>query len=266
VLSVVGPVLMLTLAVQNPDQLRMLWFTWPGWNLRNWPAWADFAQYSVGPVAMASLAVLLLAVAKWRWAAAGLATLTTVYIAYLAFAGRSVPVSLGQGLTPAAALWIFTGTLTAMSLAFSAGPRRGLVVLGQLRTTALILTAAIADVLTADQALPLHDATFQHVIVSGPAPIRYAALLVAAIMISRKPAGRRVLALTAPVAVLVGLEQLADWMHTAPNRNLYYGAGWAQPNGLISCLYIGFTVIVAMLAVAAWRGSRVTTPFTTAAS
>jgi hypothetical protein len=249
VLSVVGPVLMLTLAVQNPYQLRMMWDTWPGWSLLNWSTWADFAQYSMGPVALACLAILLLAVAKWRRAAAGLATLTTVYIAYLALAGRSVPVSSGQGLTPVAALWIFTGTLTAVSLAFSAGPRRGLAVLGQLRTTALVLTAAITDVLTAGQALP-HSAAFLHVIVSSAVPIRYAALLVAAILISREPAGRRVLALTAPVAVLVCLEKL----------------GRVQTNGLISCLYLGLAVIVVMLAVAAWHGARVTRPFTTAVS
>jgi hypothetical protein len=119
-------------------------------------------------------------------------------------------------------------------------------------------------VLTAGQALPLHHAAFQQVIVSCAAPVRYVALLVAAIVVARGQAGRRVLALTAPVAVLAGLEELAGWMHAGPYRSFYFGTGWAQTNGLINSLYIGFAVIVAMLAVAAWRGSRVTRPFATA--
>lgn len=49
-------------------------------------------------------------------------------------------------LWPANAMGIFAGTLAFASLAWSAGPRRGLAILGPRRTTAL-LAAALAYVM-----------------------------------------------------------------------------------------------------------------------
>jgi hypothetical protein len=259
-LSVIAPVLMLAtlIPVEGPRG-----FLFPLGNLAQWSTWEEYLQDSTSPLLIAWLLTVMLALAGRRRVAAAIAGLASGALLLAAISG-DVSVSLlpnispGEfiGLPPLTALRIFTGALAFASLAFSGGPRRGLTVIGPMKTAALAAALAYeVIVVTIGPGMPFDT----------PA-IRYLAALVVAVLCLRGPAGRRLLALAAPTVALTWLQDLLGAGPADPYP--WWGSPtaqhFAQMNDLISGVYLALAAAVLMLAIASRRGYQGDPPFATA--
>jgi hypothetical protein len=249
VVSLIGPVVMLVLAALNVaetvrEEVRFDHIFPPGL-----PFWRlDLVPDLGGPVVVMIgwLAVVYLALTGRRQAAAAVASvplalalvdlLVTVMHQTGAWLG-GVPlffVTAGEGS-------VFLASLTACSLAFSAGPRRGLAIAGRRRACLMIVGLSVivgwlSVVLLLNPAVPLSDSVYRLLDV-----LTFAAVIV--VSSPRDTAGSRVAALIA-AGLLPGLVSTLTF--------LVAGDQTAEVVLVLGLLLA--TVLVWPLAITSWKG------------